>query len=66
MACHATRVFVYKPGDLILLKKETATKLQFVYSDPYKVISNQSTNVMVMKHGTLRSVHKYRTKIFRQ
>lgn len=52
----------YKPGDLILIKNETGTKLNKLYKGPYTVLSDNEPNVIINKDDKLETVHKNRTK----
>lgn len=53
---------LYKEGDLILLKNETASKLDTLYNGPYIVIEDQEPNVKLIKKYNIEIVHKNRTK----
>lgn len=53
----------YKPGDYLLVKNETAGKLENLYSGPYEVIEDISPNVKIkLKHNQFDTIHKNRTK----
>lgn len=56
----------YKPGDLILVKSETGTKITKVYEGPYEVISENEPNVEILKNDKRVIIHKNRTKRFLQ
>lgn len=56
----------YKKGDLILLRNETASKLDKLYNGPYTVIETQEPNVTIMKDNKIQIVHKNRTKLFKK
>lgn len=54
----------YKVNDLILVKNEIGTKMDELYSGPYKVVRDMSPNVEIIKDGKLDTIHKNRTKLF--
>lgn len=54
----------YKENDLILVKNETGSKLDSLYLGPYKVVKDESPNVIIEKDGKLDSIHKNRTKLY--
>lgn len=54
----------YKENDLILIKNETGNKLNSLYLGPYKVIKDESPNVLINKDGKIDTIHKNRTKLF--
>lgn len=56
----------YKTGDLILVKNETGTKLEPLFSGPYKVIEDLSPNVKIFKGKKCIIIHKNNTKLFRK
>lgn len=55
----------YKKGDLILLKNETANKLDTLYNGPFIVIEDKEPNVIIFKNNKEEIVHKNRTKLFK-
>ncbi|KAH9643789.1 hypothetical protein HF086_002287 [Spodoptera exigua] len=55
---------VYHPDDLILVKNNMCNKLDNVYSGPYKVVSDESPNVKIIKNGKIDVIHKNRTKLY--
>lgn len=57
---------VYKPGDSLLLKNETGTKLDALYSGPYDVIIDLAPNVKINMDGKDVIVHKNRTKLYKE
>ena len=56
----------YEKGDLILLKNETASKLDTLYTGPFIVIEDEEPNVKILKNNKTEIVHKNRTKLFKQ
>lgn len=56
---------VYKPGDSLLLKNETGTKLDQLYLGPYEVVKDNAPNVVIKIKDKIVTVHKDRTKLFK-
>lgn len=56
---------LYKKDDLILLKNETASKLENLFKGPYTVIEDNEPNVKILKDNKIEIVHKNRTKLYR-
>lgn len=57
----------YKKDDLILLKNETAKKLEKLFKGPFKVVEDLGANVKIIKENNKTDiVHKNRTKLFIQ
>ncbi|RVE41280.1 hypothetical protein evm_014071 [Chilo suppressalis] len=54
----------YNENDFVLLKNETGSKLDTLYTGPYRVISDLSPNVKIVKDNKEIIVHKNRTKPF--
>lgn len=54
----------YKNNDLILLKNETAKKLDKLYLGPFTVVEDLGSNVKILVNGKYDIVHKNRTKPF--
>lgn len=52
----------YKPGDLVLIKKETGTKFDPLYVGPYTVIGENEPNVVIIDNGKEIHIHKNRTR----
>lgn len=57
---------VYKPGDFLLLKNETGSKLDTLYLGPYVVIEDLRPNVKINMNGKTVTVHKNRTKLYKE
>lgn len=57
---------MYKCNDMILLKNENCNKFQNVYNGPFRVIEDISPNVRILKDNKIETVHKNRTKLFRE
>ena len=56
----------YNVDDLILVKNEIGTKMDSLYSGPYKVVRDVTPNVEILKNGKIDIIHKNRTKLYRQ
>lgn len=54
----------YNPDDLVLVKNNMCNKLDNVYTGPYRVISDESPNVKILKNGRVDTIHKNRTKLY--
>lgn len=54
----------YKEGDLILVRKETGSKLDCIYDGPFVVVKDESPNVVIQCKGKLDVIHKNRTKLY--
>jgi len=54
----------YKPGDLVLVRSETGSKLSPIYNGPYEVVEELSPNVKIKKDGKYVILHKNRTKMY--
>lgn len=56
---------VYKPNDLVVIKKENCSKFDSPWTEPYTVIRDLSPNVELIKDGKISIVHKNRTKLYK-
>lgn len=54
----------YKPGQLILVKDETAKKLDPQYKGPFTVLEDLGVNVKINKKDKPYIIHKNRTKLY--
>lgn len=55
---------MYEKDDLILIRKETGTKMDKLYEGPYTVIEDLDPNVKIIKENKEELIHKNRTKPF--
>lgn len=53
----------YEKGDLILLKNETANKLDTLYNGPFIVIKDKEPKAKIIKNHKEEVIHKNRKKI---
>ena len=51
-------------GDYILIKNETGTKLDAIWTGPYEVIKTSASNVFIKARGKERKIHLDNVKIF--
>lgn len=56
----------YAKDDLILVRNETANKLDCLYDGPFVVIEDIEPNVKILKNNKIDIIHKNRTKPFIQ
>lgn len=56
----------YKKGQMLLVKNETAGKLDNKYEGPYTVVEDLGVNVKIYKNNCIDIIHKNRTKLFVQ
>ena len=53
---------LYKSGDLVWLKNETAKKLEAKYNGPYKILEDMNPNVKILINKKEDLIHKSRIK----
>lgn len=52
-------------GDYVLVKNETGTKLDAIWTGPFEVIKTSDSNVFIKTRGKEKKVHQDNIKIFR-
>lgn len=59
-----SKIINYKVGDLILLRNNSGSKKDAIFTGPYPVIEDQAPNVLIKIDNKLVNVHKNRTKSY--